>query len=978
MRKNLRKGWRALCMMVMLAAMPMNSMAAPRWDIAGHHAVQWNNLRGGVPHSDHIEMSGEQVACVYYWSVDNREEWHVNRHLIFPSLRTVPDNTHASWMPWCDVDFLQGMTANGNVMGQEHVKWVKLDGVMQSMSIANGDYNDFELTRTYWTSVLLPMVCEQYTFKNIGERTETLLVPARHIAYTTNHENGTRGSYRLVARTEFNEDLKVTIKPGESTTFYCTIQAYAVRGEKELTADCAVELRRRQQFVEEVTSKLDFECPNDTLNTLFALSKIRGAESINKTPNGPMHAPGGESYYAAMWCNDQAEYINPFFPFLGYKLGNESAMTTWRSYLKFINPEYKYVPWSIICGGNDTFGRFDRGDAAMLAYGASRYCLERGDKVIAEEIWPLVEWCLEYSHRKLNKDGVVASDADELEGRLPAGDANLCTSSLYYDALLSAAYLSEQLGHDKTEAATYRAQAATLRQNIDKFFHVTVEGYDTYRYYNGNDKLRSWICIPLTMGIYERAEGTLKAMFSPRLWTENGMLSVSGDNIFWDRSTLYGLRGAFAAGRADTALEFMQKYSAIRLLGEHVPYVVEAWPEGGQRHLSAENGLYCRIITEGLLGFRPTGFRNFTLTPQMPKGWNKYTLRNIYACSASPFDIEVVRKGCKVQITVLHDKKVYKRYTTGIGQTVAVSLPQWEEVATAHNPVFTGWYADPEGAYMGGKYWIFPTYSAAYKEQLHFDAFSSTDLINWTKHERVLEQKNIPWLWQALWAPSIIEANGKYYLFFGGNDVHEGEVGGIGVAVADKPEGPYKDALGKPLINEIVNGAQPIDQFVFRDDDGQYYMFYGGWRHCNVCKLSSDLLSIVPWEDGQKFHEITPSQSYVEGPFMLKRNGKYYFMWSEGGWTGPDYCVAYAISDSPFGPFKRIGKILQQDPAIATGAGHHSVIQVPGRDEYYIVYHRRPLTETNGNSRETCIDRLEFNEDGTIKPVVMTNEREVK
>jgi len=107
---------------------------------------------------------------------------------------------------------------------------------------------------------------------------------------------------------------------------------------------------------------------------------------------------------------------------------------------------------------------------------------------------------------------------------------------------------------------------------------------------------------------------------------------------------------------------------------------------------------------------------------------------------------------------------------------------------------------------------------------------------------------------------------------------------------------------------------------------------------------------------------------------MFISDGKYYFMWSEGGWTGPDYSVAYAIADSPFGPFKRMGKILKQDPNIATGAGHHSVIHVPNSDDYYIVYHRRPLTETDGNSRETCIDIMHFNEDGTIKPVVMTNE----
>ena len=298
---------------------------------------------------------------------------------------------------------------------------------------------------------------------------------------------------------------------------------------------------------------------------------------------------------------------------------------------------------------------------------------------------------------------------------------------------------------------------------------------------------------------------------------------------------------------------------------------------------------------------------------------------------------------------------------------------QAEEVPMSGNPLFEGWYADPEGVVFEDQYWIYPTYSAKYDEQLFLDAFSSPDLVHWTKHEKVLSQENIPWLRRALWAPAIIHANNQYYLFFGGNDVHQGEVGGIGVAVADKPEGPFKDALGKPLINDIVNGAQPIDQFVFQDDDGSYYMYYGGWRHCNMVKLSADLLSLVPFDDGSMYKEITP-ENYVEGPFMLKRNGKYYFMWSEGGWTGPNYSVAYAIADSPFGPFQRIGKILQQDPEIATGAGHHSVIKVPGKDEYYIVYHRRPLTEKAGNSRVTCIDRLYFDEDGLIKPVKMTFE----
>ncbi|MBN8862055.1 MAG: glycoside hydrolase family 43 protein [Sphingobacteriales bacterium] len=288
------------------------------------------------------------------------------------------------------------------------------------------------------------------------------------------------------------------------------------------------------------------------------------------------------------------------------------------------------------------------------------------------------------------------------------------------------------------------------------------------------------------------------------------------------------------------------------------------------------------------------------------------------------------------------------------------------------NPVFPGWYADPEGVIFNNQYWIFPTYSAPYGKQVFLDAFSSTDLLGWTKHPRIVDTSAIKWARRAMWAPAIVEKKGKYYLFFAANDIQsDQEYGGIGVAVADKPQGPYKDHLGKPLIDKFHNGAQPIDQFVFQDADGKYYIIYGGWRHCNIAQLNDDFSGFIPFADGTTFKEITP-ENYVEGPFMFRKDGKYYFMWSEGGWTGPDYSVAYAIADSPFGPFKRVGKILQQDPKIATGAGHHSVIHEPKSDRWLIVYHRRPLTETDGNSRETCIDEMYFDSNGFIKPVVIT------
>jgi len=297
-----------------------------------------------------------------------------------------------------------------------------------------------------------------------------------------------------------------------------------------------------------------------------------------------------------------------------------------------------------------------------------------------------------------------------------------------------------------------------------------------------------------------------------------------------------------------------------------------------------------------------------------------------------------------------------------------------QEVQKAGNPVFEGWYADPEGAVFGDQYWVFPTFSAPYKEQVKMDAFSSPDLVNWTKHEQVIDTASVAWADSAMWAPSIIEKDGKYFLFFAANDIQKDEqMGGIGIGVSDNPGGPYKDYLGEPLLSKFHNGAQPIDQFVFQDEDGQYYMIYGGWGHCNITKLNDDFTGFEPFEDGTVFKEITP-EGYVEGSFMFTRNDKYYFMWSEGGWGGPNYRVAYAIADSPQGPFDRIGVVLEQDSSVATGAGHHSIIKAPKKDDWYIVYHRRPLGETDRNHRVTSIDKMTFDENGHIEPVQITFE----
>lgn len=303
--------------------------------------------------------------------------------------------------------------------------------------------------------------------------------------------------------------------------------------------------------------------------------------------------------------------------------------------------------------------------------------------------------------------------------------------------------------------------------------------------------------------------------------------------------------------------------------------------------------------------------------------------------------------------------------STALAQTPAANT-------RSGNPILPGWYADPEAHLFDGQYWIYPTYSAPYNAQVFMDAFSSKDLITWTKHERILDTANVKWAKRAVWAPSIVKKGDWYYLFFGANDIqNDQQSGGIGVARARTPNGPFRDYLGKPLIDRFHNGAQPIDQMVFQDKDGSYYIVYGGWRHCNIAKLNDDFTGFIPFPDGSTFKEITPT-GFVEGAYMMLKDNKYYFMWSEGGWTGPNYAVAYAIGDSPFGPFERVGKILQQDSTVATGAGHHSVIHAPGSPNWYIVYHRRPLGETDRNHRVVSIDELKFDAQGKILPVVIT------
>ncbi len=305
-----------------------------------------------------------------------------------------------------------------------------------------------------------------------------------------------------------------------------------------------------------------------------------------------------------------------------------------------------------------------------------------------------------------------------------------------------------------------------------------------------------------------------------------------------------------------------------------------------------------------------------------------------------------------------------------------------------NNPVISGLYADPEILYaeQTGRYYLYPTTDGEVGWNNHdFRVYSSDDLRTWTDEGVMFDLRtDCSWADSKGWAPCIIErkyvgkrgkTSYKYFYYF----VAEGK---IGVAVADRPTGPFRDALGRPMLTERpegVRGGQVIDPDVFCDPQtGKYYLYWGN-GFLAVAELNDDMVSLkegttrilIPRERKRDFH-------YNEGTYVFYRNGKYYFTWSENDTRSPNYQVRYAVSDSPTaltGGVSRTVLLAKDGSKGIWGTGHHAVIQRPGTDDWYIVYHRfaRPdaikLGWDAGYHREICIDRLEFNDDGTLKPV---------
>ena len=281
-----------------------------------------------------------------------------------------------------------------------------------------------------------------------------------------------------------------------------------------------------------------------------------------------------------------------------------------------------------------------------------------------------------------------------------------------------------------------------------------------------------------------------------------------------------------------------------------------------------------------------------------------------------------------------------------------------ERIMEPPKPIIEGYTADPHAVVFDDTYYVYPTSDKGEWQTTDFSSWSSTDLVHWKNEGMILDiARDLQWAKIRAWAPAMIRRDGRYYFYFAAEQK-------IGVAVSDKPAGKLVDALGKPLVTPSnQHPGQAIDPFAFIDDDGQAYLYYGQ-GNLYVHKLKPDMITL----DGPPVRMTPPH--FNEGVFMIKRSGLYYFMWSENDARDVRYQVAYGTSTSPLGPIEvPPDNVILQKHGQVLGTGHHSVIQVPGTDRWYIFYHRHAIPNGNGYTRETCLAPMEFEPDGRIKKV---------
>ena len=554
-------------------------------------------------HDESLEMSGERVSGIVNYGVQDGN-LILTRDIVFPNFRIQPNNTYGSYC-------IKGIKTP-DFLGFEMFDKVQLGGILTFYSHTDNAL----IKRSFYPSLTLSCFYEDI---EITAKTSDVK-PAYEEIKRIETRLGCEG-YIYVDR--IADKKAMVVKKDSIFRVIFTYRAYFANENPPFENNA---LEKRLERVEELLNECDLTTGCDVIDTEFAFAKIHAGESLFRTKKGLIHCPGGYSYYAAVWCNDQLEYAAPWFAFTGDKKAMEASENAFRWYESYMNDEYSYIPSSIIAEGFDYWdGAGDRGDAAMYLFGLSRYLLTAGKEPDAGQEKAL-EWCVEYIKRKTMDDGAVHSDSDELEGRISSG-VNLATTSLAYGGLELVSILWKKYSkHDLSQKATELSER--IGKAFEEHFGAELKGYRTYAYHIGCKDIRAWNCLPIYMRIFDRAEDTL-ASIEDTLWNDYGCRITEGEKTMWDRSALYFIASLFRAGKAEKAFSILKEYSQRRLLGERVPYPIEAYPEGNMKHLSAESALYCRVITDGLLNIA-FDENDFSFRESVPFLSSGVSIKNIF------------------------------------------------------------------------------------------------------------------------------------------------------------------------------------------------------------------------------------------------------------------------------------------------------------------------------------------------------------
>jgi hypothetical protein len=520
-------------------------------------------------------------------------------------------------------------------------------------------------TRLVYPSMRNPVVVEQWQLKNVTNKTLTVKVTA--LDRMTNATQRTQ----LTWSTQGAETT--ALKPAAVAMFSNCLRAQLKDApDDNAPVDVVHEQVGRFRLIQAAFfGPGRLVTPEPLLNVAFALQKLHVLETPIETCKGVITHNGSLTYSPGIWANDPVEYSSPLFPFFGDPGLNEASMNMYRIWQDFCKsngivpfPGSFESPALKLC-------QRERGDDAMVLYGLTKFLLFQGDRAAAEELWPLIEFAAASVLGHTTTNGIIASKTDEMEGRYPTGKANLSTSALAYGGYCLAASLAADLGKPEV-ARDFETRAAALRKAIDLYFGAEVEGFNTYRYYDGNTTLRGWILLPLAMGITERQEATVQALLSDKLWPHRmagaDILAESTRETEWGRETYYALRVLFKAGKTEEALDLTRRVVQAQIFGFRGPY-----PDEDAIDMLCPGSLYPRVFTEGLFGIVPVGLKSFDCTPWLPAAWPKMSLYNLRAFGRS-WNLVVEREGALQKVTVTSDKKTIFTATGPAGKSYRVQL----------------------------------------------------------------------------------------------------------------------------------------------------------------------------------------------------------------------------------------------------------------------------------------------------------------